>query len=691
MLDKTTTEDHVSRWRFGAFIELFAAWGIAVSQPLLDLLADNPDAFVSRNFTQRGIVMFTISLVVLPPLVMWVVTSRFMRGLSRLVERVLVSLLLAVFVAQIVKNVLDLGGKRYLLVAAAASAVTIVAYIASSSLRRWLRLLALAPLLATSLFFYDSPTGRYVRATTNKDNGQVHLKAPVVMLMLDEFPLQSLLNGNGEIDNVRFPNFARLGGTSTWYRNFSSTSEITHSAVPSFLSGIKPEQGKASIYSDHPETLFSLVSGTHTMNVSELVTRLCPESQCPLGATTGDTSTDWRGMVGQLWDVMKQRLDRTPENELAIFNVEQQDQTGPTAEIGTITSIPQTDVLNVVSLFQEGRFDAWLKNVQPTDRPGFHFLHLLLPHQPWIFWPDGSSYETTYERDWVSTETAWESRVKEQRHVLQVQYLDQLLGRLLDTLVERGLFDQSLVVVAADHGASFDANTHRRSAVGDFSNGTDLMRVPLFVHLPGQTDGVIDDNNIENIDFLPILNNQLNLGVPWTMDGALPKDKSQEQLESKTLYFVNQPFGASKRKEKKVTYDAQKFFSETKVLGHQLTDPSDFLEPLYSQTPHDALRGRSLADFTINGGAVSATLDPDITAQKRKVLVRGEFESAVASDDWFALADGDVIVGLSATIERDGVQRFMGLLPRRTDDKDTSLRLFRIQDSMNLEEITVVE
>ena len=403
MLDKTTTEDHVSRWRFGAFIELFAAWGIAVSQPLLDLLADNPDAFVSRNFTQRGIVMFTISLVVLPPLVMWVVTSRFMRGLGRLVERVLVSLLLAVFVAQIVKNVLDLGGKRYLLVAAAASAVTIVAYIASSSLRRWLRLLALAPLLATSLFFYDSPTGRYVRATTNKDNGQVHLKAPVVMLMLDEFPLQSLLNGNGEIDNVRFPNFARLAGTSTWYRNFSSTSEITHSAVPSFLSGIKPEQGKASIYSDHPETLFSLVSGTHTMNVSELVTRLCPESQCPLGATTGDTSTDWRGMVGQLWDVMRQRVDRTPENELAIFNVEQQDQTSPTAEIGTITSIPQTDVLNVVSLFQEGRFDAWLKNVQPTDRPGFHFLHLLLPHQPWIFWPDGSSYETTYERDWVST------------------------------------------------------------------------------------------------------------------------------------------------------------------------------------------------------------------------------------------------------------------------------------------------
>jgi hypothetical protein len=511
------------------------------------------------------------------------------------------------------------------------------------------------------------------------------------MLMLDEFPLQSLLNGNGDIDKVRFPNFARLADTSTWYRNFSSTSEITHSAVPSFLSGKKPVQGKASIYSDHPETLFSLVSGSHTMNVSELVTRLCPESQCPLATTSRDTSTDWRGLTKQLWDVMRQRLDRTPENELAIFNVDQQDQTGPTAEIGTITSIPQTDVLNVVSLFQEGRFDAWLKNVQPTERPGFHFLHLLLPHQPWIFWPDGSSYETTYERDWVSTETAWESRVKEQRHILQVQYLDRLLGKMIDTLVERGLFDQSLVVVSADHGASFDPNTHRRSAVGDYANGTDLMRVPLFVHLPGQTDGAIDDNNVENVDFLPILNEQLDLGVPWEMDGLLPREKSQEQLSTKTLYFVNQPFGASKRKEKKTTYDAQEFFSETKVLGHQLSDPADLLEPLYSQTPHDSLRGRSLSDFTINGGNVAAKLDPDIAAQARKILVRGEFQSAIASDDWFALADGDVIVGLSATIERDGVQRFMGLLPRRADDNDTALRLFRIQDSTNLEEITLVE
>jgi len=691
MLDKTATEERVSRWRLGAFIELFAAWGIAISQPLLDLLGNNPDAFVSRNFTQRGITLFTLALVFAPPLVMWIVTSRFLLRLGKLVERVLVSALLAVFIAQIMKNVVDLGGKRYLAVAAVMSVVVVVAYLASTSLRRWLRLLALAPLLAISLFFYDSPTGRYVRASVSSDNTVVHLKAPVVMLMLDEFPLQSLLNGKGDIDSVRFPNFARLAGASTWYRNFSSTSEITHSAVPSFLSGNNPVQGTASIYSDHPETLFSLVSGSHTMNVSELVTRLCPESQCPLATSARDTSTDWRGLTKQLWDVMRQRLDRTPENELAIFNVEQQDQAGPTAEIGTITSIPQTDVLNVVSLFQEGRFDAWLKNVQPSERPGFHFLHLLLPHQPWIFWPDGSSYETTYERDWVSTETAWESRVKEQRHILQVQYLDRLLGKMIDTLVERGLFDQSLVVVTADHGASFDPNTHRRSAVGDYSNGTDLIRVPLFVHLPGQTDGAIDDNNVENVDFLPILNEQLDLGVPWEMDGLLPKDKSQDQLSTKTLYFVNQPFGASKRKEKKVTYDAQRFFSETKVLGHQLTDPADVLEPLYSQTPHDSLRGRPLSDFIINGGAVTAKLDPDIATQKRKILVRGEFQSAIASDDWFALADGDVIVGLSAAIERDGVQRFMGLLPRRADDNDTSLRLFRIQDSTNLEEITIVQ
>ncbi len=41
----------------------------------------------------------------------------------------------------------------------------------------------------------------------------------VVMVILDEAPLFPLLNADGKINSSRFPGFASLANSSTWYRN----------------------------------------------------------------------------------------------------------------------------------------------------------------------------------------------------------------------------------------------------------------------------------------------------------------------------------------------------------------------------------------------------------------------------------------------------------------------------------------
>ncbi len=44
-------------------------------------------------------------------------------------------------------------------------------------------------------------------------------KPYVVLVVMDEFPSDSLLDRRRRVDPVRYPNFAALAADSTWFRN----------------------------------------------------------------------------------------------------------------------------------------------------------------------------------------------------------------------------------------------------------------------------------------------------------------------------------------------------------------------------------------------------------------------------------------------------------------------------------------
>ena len=81
---------------------------------------------------------------------------------------------------------------------------------------------------------------------------------------------------------------------------------------------------------------------------------------------------------------------------------------------------------------------SWLERVQPSRQPAFYFKHLLLPHPPWVFLPsghtyfDGSSENVVTPDDWDSV--PWLLGQKYQRHLLQVEFADRLIGTLLERL-----------------------------------------------------------------------------------------------------------------------------------------------------------------------------------------------------------------------------------------------------------------
>ena len=164
---------------------------------------------------------------------------------------------------------------------------------------------------------------------------KVPAKPYVVLIVMDEFPGDALLDAHGQIDPVRYPNIAALAANGTWYRNAWSMYDSTTKAVPLILDGLRPRPGTGPNYVDHPHSIFELLGRRgYRIETSQEAESMCAPRWCP----------------------------------------------GASAE-------PPAIVPNL----QRGRpqrFERFIRSIRP-GRPTFWFKHALLPHKPYLYLPSG--------------------------------------------------------------------------------------------------------------------------------------------------------------------------------------------------------------------------------------------------------------------------------------------------------------
>ena len=99
-----------------------------------------------------------------------------------------------------------------------------------------LQYLAVANVLFLVAFLFMSPVSALVSSDVDPaELGTVSVPVPpgpVVVIVFDELPLPTLMQPDGTINAERFPAFARLAESSTWFRNASSPHNRTERAVP---------------------------------------------------------------------------------------------------------------------------------------------------------------------------------------------------------------------------------------------------------------------------------------------------------------------------------------------------------------------------------------------------------------------------------------------------------------------------
>src|SRR5699024_5039395 len=119
--------------------------------------------------------------------------------------------------------------------------------------------------------------------------------------------------------------------------------------------------------------------------------------------------------------------------------------------------------------------------------------------------------------DW--TEDPTPVRIGTQRYLLQLQWVDSLIGQLIDHLEDEGLWEDTNVVVTADHGFAYEPGGPFRGldeeAASDDTAVSEVMWVPLFVKTAGQTEGEISDDPVQNMDVTPTIAKMLDVDIPW--------------------------------------------------------------------------------------------------------------------------------------------------------------------------------
>ena len=292
---------------------------------------------------------------------------------------------------------------------------------------------------------------------------------PVVILVFDELPLSSLVGPTGDINADLFPNFARLARASHWYKNAQSNSIATTNSVPILVTGKLAEDARPTSR-DHPLSIYTMLGDSYAMDVQESITSVCPNSVCAGdGRVTGGAERrrtgDQLGVPAMLADaaVVWGHLTQPPWVTSHLPAIDS--QWGGFVS-GAGGERPPSDGSVCPS---PPRASGWRGSTScsspPTTSPGaapntLHYTHVVAPHTPWQANPSGTQYDRP--EDVGSSVTGVEngywideqSRVVQgfQRHLFQLGLVDRLLGRIIDSLEESGVWDEGIIVVTADHG-----------------------------------------------------------------------------------------------------------------------------------------------------------------------------------------------------------------------------------------------
>ncbi len=156
-----------------------------------------------------------------------------------------------------------------------------------------------------------------------------------------------------------------------------------------------------------------------------------------------------------------------------------------------------------------------LKWLKIRKNKWFLWIHLFDPHQPYL--PPKPFYER-YDRDPYSGEVA---------------YVDSQLKKIFDYLKENKLYDNTMVILTADHGEALGEKGEETHSYFAYNN---TIHIPLIIRVPEMKHKVIG-SNVCHIDIFPTICDYIGLKVPPHIQGKSIFNIINKKSEQGLIYF----------------------------------------------------------------------------------------------------------------------------------------------------------
>ncbi len=525
---------------FYSILHVFILSTVAYSYPILNLLSSNDTFFVAHRAGAVDLVVFSLFLTLFVPILYVILVAPiyvFSHRWFSYFQLLPIGVFAMVFTLQVFSNVSFLPGFLVFLLAGFSGIIFAFFYFKTAGVKIFLAVLSPGIAIALIAFFFSENIQQFYRpqvfeAPSTSSVSRVG-RPPVVFLLFDELPMTTLIDEKGEINSTFFPNFSALSKESRWYRNATTVADYTQRAVTAILTG-RYKKGRASAnYANFPKNLFTAFGREYSLSVHEPVTALCPLALCPKPFKFRKSIPRWISMVVDAQIVFLHVLKL---NRYSALIPRINKNWGNFVKIGALKK------LVVEAIWGEKK--AWsfsyaerrdspvfalrreLELGETSEKPKFYFLHLLLPHGPYGFYPSGKHYGWPSLNGVVLEDNRWRYmgaslplvKLGFQRHFLQAMYADHLLGLVVESLKQAGLYREALLVLTSDHGVNYQPEELIRRF--SYANLNNILRVPIFIKRPRQSRGVMDDRAVETIDVLPTVMRETGIVRPWEMDGA---------------------------------------------------------------------------------------------------------------------------------------------------------------------------